>query len=49
MVNHTQKIRQLLPTNCLSAFNYFAGLGLNGSRGTRDTTRIAEGYLEIAL
>ena len=25
------------------------GLGLNGSRGARDATRISEGYLEIAL
>ena len=26
MVRHTQTIRQLLPTNCLSMFNHFVGL-----------------------
>ena len=28
MVRHTQTIRQLLPTNCLSMFNHFVGLSL---------------------
>ena len=30
MVKHTQTIRQLLPTNCLSAFNHFVGLEIKG-------------------
>ena len=30
MVKHTQTIRRLLPTNCLSAFDYFVGLTLEG-------------------
>ena len=30
MVKHTQTIRQLLPTNCLSMFDHFAGLALKG-------------------
>ena len=28
MVEHTQEIRQLLPTNCLSVFAHFVGLAL---------------------
>ena len=28
MVKHTQTIRQLVPTNCLSVFNHFVGLAL---------------------
>ena len=28
MVKHTQTIRRLLPTNCLSAFDHFVGLAL---------------------
>ena len=31
MVKHTQTIRLLLPTNCLSVFYYFVGLPLQGS------------------
>ena len=30
MVKHTQTIRRLLPTNCLSMFDYFVGLALKG-------------------
>ena len=30
MVKHTQAIRRLLPTNCLSVFGYFVGLALEG-------------------
>ena len=30
MVKHTQTIRQLLPTNSLSAFDHFVGLALKG-------------------
>ena len=30
MVKHTQAIRQLLPMNCLSAFDHFKGLPLKG-------------------
>ena len=30
MVKHTQKICRLLPTNCLSVFDHFAGLTLKG-------------------
>ena len=30
MVKHTQKIRRLLPTNCLSAFDHFVLLALKG-------------------
>ena len=30
MVKHTQTIRQLLPTNCLSVFNHLVGLALKG-------------------
>ena len=30
MVKHTQIIRRLFPTNCLSVFNHFVGLALKG-------------------
>ena len=30
MVKHTQTIRRLLPTYCLSVFDHFAGLALKG-------------------
>ena len=30
MVKHAQKIRRLLPTNCLSVFDHFVGLALKG-------------------
>ena len=30
MVKHTQAIRRLLPTNCLSVFNHFGRLALKG-------------------
>ena len=30
MVKHTQRIRRLLPTNCLSVFDHFVGLMLKG-------------------
>ena len=30
MVKHTQTIHRLLPTNCLSVFDHFVGLALNG-------------------
>ena len=30
MVKHTQTIRRLLPTNCLSVFDHFVGLVLKG-------------------
>ena len=32
MIKHTQTIRRLLPTNCLSVFDHFVGLGLKGLR-----------------
>ena len=32
MVKHTQTIRRLLPTNCLSVFDHFLGLALKGLR-----------------
>ena len=31
-VKHTQAIRWLLPTNCLSVFDHFAELALKGLR-----------------
>ena len=34
MVKHTQKIRRLLPTNCLSVFEHFVGLALKGLNQT---------------
>ena len=30
MAKHTQTIRRLLPTNCLSVFAHFVGLALKG-------------------
>ena len=30
MIKHTQTICRLLPTNCLSVFDYFVGLALKG-------------------
>ena len=30
MVKHTQTIRRLLPTNCLSVFDQFVGMTLKG-------------------
>ena len=30
MLKHTQIIRRLLPTNCLSLFDHFVGLALKG-------------------
>ena len=44
MVKHTQAIRQLLPTNCLSVFNHFVGLALKGLRHY-----LREGRLQISL
>ena len=35
MVKHTQTIRQLLPTNCLSVFDHFVGLALKGLMSLR--------------
>ena len=32
MVKHTQSVRRLLPTNCLSVFDHFVGLALTGLR-----------------
>ena len=32
MVKHTQTIHRLLPTNCLSVFDHFVGLALEGLR-----------------
>ena len=32
MVKHNQTIRRLLPTNCLSVFDHFVGLALEGLR-----------------
>ena len=32
MVKHTQTIRRLLPTNCLSVFDHFVGLALKELR-----------------
>ena len=32
MVQHAQTIHRLLPTNCLSVFDHFAGLALKGLR-----------------
>ena len=34
MVKHTQTIRRLLPTNCLSVFDHFVGLALKGLTST---------------
>ena len=31
-VKHTQEIRRSLPTNCLSVFDHFVGLALQGVR-----------------
>ena len=31
MVKYTRAIRRLLPTNCLSVFDHFVGLGFKGS------------------
>ena len=33
MVKHTQTIRWLLPTNCLSVFDHFVELALKGLKG----------------
>ena len=30
MVKHTQTIRRIFPTNCLSVFDHFVGLALKG-------------------
>ena len=35
MVKHTQTIRRLLPTKCLSVFDHFVGLGLKGLKTAR--------------
>ena len=32
MVKHTETIRRMLPTNCLSVFHHFVGLALKGLR-----------------
>ena len=32
MVKHTQEIRRLMQTNCLSVFDHFVGLALTGLR-----------------
>ena len=35
MVKHTQTIRRLLPTNCLSVFDHFVWLALKGLMSER--------------
>ena len=54
MVKHTQTIRLLFPTNCLSVFDHFVGLALRGLRKTCQTympintkTKISKGYVFI--
>ena len=48
MVKHTQKIRLLLPTNCLSVFDHFVELALKGLT-TKTTVIILLVYLLLAL
>ena len=47
MVKHTQTIRRLLPTNCLSVFDYFMGLALKGLMIWRaDKDPVVNGWLD---
>ena len=39
MVKHTQTIRRLLPTICLSVFDHFMGLALKKVKEDSKTTR----------
>ena len=46
MVNHTQTIRLLLPTNCLSVSEHFVGLALKGLKAILNfQVRYLEAYL----
>ena len=58
MIKHAQTVRLLLPTNCLSVFDYFVGLPLivlifNPSRPMPENVRkpgvfdISRGYIEM--
>ena len=42
MVKHTQTIRRQEPTNCLSVFDHFVGLALNGLRAAFGASKIHE-------
>ena len=42
MVKHTQTIRWLLPTNCLSGFDHFLGLALKGLGSTSKFVEVNE-------
>ena len=42
MVRHTQTIRRLLPTNCLSVFDHFSGLALKELKRIIQTKYILE-------
>ena len=52
MVKHTQTIRRILPTNCLSMFDHFVGLALKGLSSKRQVssalrTRIIAFFTEV--
>ena len=42
MAKHTQTIRRLLPTNCLSVFNRFVGFALKGLKLTAATMQLQQ-------
>ena len=50
MVKHSQSVRRLLPTNCLSVFDYFVGLAFKGlnSEGLTLLTRPRLGLTRLS-
>ena len=49
MVKHTQTIRRLFPTNCLSMFDHFVGLALKGLRFCLNEQKDFERLLSVLL
>ena len=49
MIKHTQKIRRLLPTNCLSVFDHFVGLVLKGLRADQNLSVVRASKPEYYL
>ena len=49
MVKHTQTIRRLLATNCLSVFDHFVWLALKGLKSTNVTFSLDISNVKIGL
>ena len=49
MVKRTQKIRRVLPTNCLIVLNHFVGLALKGLRFFRCNSELSQLFQNTAF